>query len=296
MPPSKPPLLTLLKQARAFGLGMTLATQNPVDLDYKALANCRHLVSRAPADRARQGARCSTASKARKRRAGSGFDRARRRSTAVGAGEAHVPSAQRARAGAGPVQDALDALVPARPAGPRGARAARELAAGATGATGAAGATGASVHGAAVAAATCTCCTRTCAPRCTRAPAAPAVTCMRTRARPGDPVSSSPPATARPGLPALLGAARVNYARREARHRRVARRGGVDADCRRPGAGRLGTRGDGGCSPLRDLSARADSRGSRSSRCPPRPPPEEIPAVDEGLHAVGRAGRRTSSC
>ena len=40
VPPSKPPLLTLLKQARAFGLGMTLATQNPVDLDYKALANC----------------------------------------------------------------------------------------------------------------------------------------------------------------------------------------------------------------------------------------------------------------
>ena len=39
MPPSKPPLLTLLKQARAFGLGMTLATQNPVDLDYKALSN-----------------------------------------------------------------------------------------------------------------------------------------------------------------------------------------------------------------------------------------------------------------
>ena len=39
MPPSKPPLLTLLKQARAFGIGMTLATQNPVDLDYKALSN-----------------------------------------------------------------------------------------------------------------------------------------------------------------------------------------------------------------------------------------------------------------
>ena len=39
MPASKPPLLTLLKQARAFGLGMTLATQNPVDLDYKALSN-----------------------------------------------------------------------------------------------------------------------------------------------------------------------------------------------------------------------------------------------------------------
>ena len=38
-PPSKKPLLTLLKQARAFGLGVVLATQNPVDLDYKGLAN-----------------------------------------------------------------------------------------------------------------------------------------------------------------------------------------------------------------------------------------------------------------
>lgn len=38
-PPSKRPLLTLLKQARAFGLGVVLATQNPVDLDYKGLAN-----------------------------------------------------------------------------------------------------------------------------------------------------------------------------------------------------------------------------------------------------------------
>ncbi len=38
-PPSKTPMLTLLKQARAFGFGMLLATQNPVDLDYKALSN-----------------------------------------------------------------------------------------------------------------------------------------------------------------------------------------------------------------------------------------------------------------
>jgi hypothetical protein len=38
-PPSKRPLLTLLKQARAFGVGILLATQNPVDLDYKGLAN-----------------------------------------------------------------------------------------------------------------------------------------------------------------------------------------------------------------------------------------------------------------
>ncbi|MFK7848432.1 MAG: ATP-binding protein [Rhodothermales bacterium] len=38
-PPSKKPILTILKQARAFGLGMVLSTQNPVDIDYKALSN-----------------------------------------------------------------------------------------------------------------------------------------------------------------------------------------------------------------------------------------------------------------
>lgn len=38
-PPSKPPMLRMLKQARAFGIGQVLVTQNPVDLDYKALSN-----------------------------------------------------------------------------------------------------------------------------------------------------------------------------------------------------------------------------------------------------------------
>jgi hypothetical protein len=38
-PPSKEPLLRMLKQARAFGLGLLLATQNPVDVDYKGLSN-----------------------------------------------------------------------------------------------------------------------------------------------------------------------------------------------------------------------------------------------------------------
>jgi len=38
-PPSKQPMLTLLKTARAFGLGIILTTQNPVDLDYKGLTN-----------------------------------------------------------------------------------------------------------------------------------------------------------------------------------------------------------------------------------------------------------------
>jgi hypothetical protein len=40
MPPSKKPMLTLLKQARAYGIGIILCTQNPVDLDYKGLSNC----------------------------------------------------------------------------------------------------------------------------------------------------------------------------------------------------------------------------------------------------------------
>ena len=38
-PPAKKPILTMLKQARAFGVGMLLSTQNPVDLDYKAMSN-----------------------------------------------------------------------------------------------------------------------------------------------------------------------------------------------------------------------------------------------------------------
>ncbi|WP_294950975.1 DUF87 domain-containing protein [Sulfurovum sp.] len=38
-PPSKEPMMLLLKQARAFGVGIVLSTQNPVDLDYKGLSN-----------------------------------------------------------------------------------------------------------------------------------------------------------------------------------------------------------------------------------------------------------------
>jgi hypothetical protein len=41
-PASKQPLLTMLKQARAVGLGVVLATQNPVDMDYKGLSNAAH--------------------------------------------------------------------------------------------------------------------------------------------------------------------------------------------------------------------------------------------------------------
>jgi len=39
LPPAKKPILTIFKQGRAFGLGLVLSTQNPVDLDYKAMAN-----------------------------------------------------------------------------------------------------------------------------------------------------------------------------------------------------------------------------------------------------------------
>ncbi len=38
-PPTKKPIMTLIKQARAFGVGVVLSTQNPVDIDYKALSN-----------------------------------------------------------------------------------------------------------------------------------------------------------------------------------------------------------------------------------------------------------------
>jgi len=54
-PPSKKPLLTLLKQARAFGLGVVLATQNPVDLDYKGLSNAgTWLIGRLQTDQDKQ--------------------------------------------------------------------------------------------------------------------------------------------------------------------------------------------------------------------------------------------------
>ena len=54
-PPTKRPLLTLLKEARAQGLGVVLATQNPVDLDYKGLGNMGiWLVGKLQTDRDRE--------------------------------------------------------------------------------------------------------------------------------------------------------------------------------------------------------------------------------------------------
>lgn len=54
-PPSKRPMLTLLKQARAFGVGVVLTTQNPVDLDYKGLTNTgTWFIGKLQADRDKQ--------------------------------------------------------------------------------------------------------------------------------------------------------------------------------------------------------------------------------------------------
>jgi hypothetical protein len=74
-PPSKAPLLTLLKQARAVGLGLTVATQNPVDLDYKALANAgTWMLGRLQTDRDK--ARVLDGLEGAAGSAGAGFDRA----------------------------------------------------------------------------------------------------------------------------------------------------------------------------------------------------------------------------
>jgi hypothetical protein len=84
-PPAKVPMLTLLKQARAFGLGVVLSTQNPVDLDYKGIANCgTWFVGRLQTERDRmrviEGLEGAAAA------SGAGFDRARTERLLAGLG------------------------------------------------------------------------------------------------------------------------------------------------------------------------------------------------------------------
>ena len=84
-PPSKGPMLTLLKQARAFGLGVVLATQNPVDLDYKGLSNTGtwflgRLQTERDKARVLEGLEGASAS------AGANFDRQRMEATLAGLG------------------------------------------------------------------------------------------------------------------------------------------------------------------------------------------------------------------
>ena len=119
-PPSKPPLLTLLKQARAFGVGIVLATQNPVDLDYKALSNTgTWFLGRLQTERDKARVLDGLEGLA------GGLDRQTMRHDAVGARQPRVPDAQRARTRAGCVRDALDAVVSAWPDGTRGTAAVR---------------------------------------------------------------------------------------------------------------------------------------------------------------------------
>jgi len=73
-PPAKGPLLTLLKQARAYGLGIVLSTQNPVDLDYKGLANTGSwFIGRLQTDRDKERVLAGLEGAA----VGAGFDRGR---------------------------------------------------------------------------------------------------------------------------------------------------------------------------------------------------------------------------
>jgi len=84
-PPSKLPMLTLLKQARAYGLGVVLSSQNPVDLDYKGLSNCgTWFIGRLQTERDKlrviEGLEGASAS------SGAGFDRAQTEQLLAGLG------------------------------------------------------------------------------------------------------------------------------------------------------------------------------------------------------------------
>ena len=84
-PPSKQPMLTLLKQARAYGLGVVLATQNPVDLDYKGLSNCgTWLLGRLQTERDK--ARVLDGLEGATAQAGAKFDRKKMEATLSGLG------------------------------------------------------------------------------------------------------------------------------------------------------------------------------------------------------------------
>ena len=83
-PPSKAPLLTLLKQARAFGIGIVLSTQNPVDLDYKGLSNTGSwFIGRLQTERDKERVLAGLEGAA----AGTGFDRGRMEEILAGLGK-----------------------------------------------------------------------------------------------------------------------------------------------------------------------------------------------------------------
>ena len=111
-PPSKLLFLTLLKQARAFGLGVVLSTQNPVDLDYKALSNAGtwcigRLQTERDKARVMDGLEGASAGGELRSCGDGAADRGTR--------QAGLPAAQRARVEAGDLPDAMDHVIPRRP-------------------------------------------------------------------------------------------------------------------------------------------------------------------------------------
>ena len=117
-PPSKTPMLTLLKQARAFGLGIVLATQNPVDLDYKGLSNAgTWFLGRLQTERDKE--RVLDGLEGASTAAGHAFDRPEDGRAPLGPGQPGLPDEQRARGPAGRLPVAVGAVVSSRSADPR---------------------------------------------------------------------------------------------------------------------------------------------------------------------------------
>ena len=114
-PPSKRPMLTLLKQARAFGVGVVLSTQNPVDLDYKGLSNCgTWFLGRLQTERDK--ARVLDGLEGAMSTGGQRFGPRHHGPAAVGPRQAGVPDEQRPRGRAGRVPDPVGAVLPPRTA------------------------------------------------------------------------------------------------------------------------------------------------------------------------------------
>ena len=112
-PPTKKPIMTLMKQARAFGVGVVLTTQNPVDVDYKALSNAgTWMIGRLQTERDK--ARLLDGMSA----AAGGVDVGGRRRHDQRPGQARVRPAPRRQGPARGVHHPLGDELPARPADP----------------------------------------------------------------------------------------------------------------------------------------------------------------------------------
>ena len=115
-PPAKHLFLTLLKQARAYGLGLVLATQNPVDLDYKGLSNTgTWFIGRLQTERDKARVRDGLLGAA----GSDQLDPGELDADFVGTRQAPLPAAQRARKGAGAVRNALGHVLSRRTADAR---------------------------------------------------------------------------------------------------------------------------------------------------------------------------------